>query len=98
MPVQVKLPAMLRPHVGGAKVVEASAGPLGDVLEGLAERYPGLKGQFFSEEGSLHRFVNVYINDEDVRYLENLDTKVAEGDVVAVLPAVAGGGPAWPGQ
>lgn len=82
---------MLRTHVGGSKSVEVPAGLLRDVLQDLADKYPGLRDQFFSNNGDLHRFVNVYVNDEDVRYLGKLDTKVSEGDVVAILPAVAGG-------
>jgi len=92
MPVQVKIPAMLRTHVAGSKTVEEAPGRLGDLLSSLAGRYPGLKDQFFSDDGAIHRFVNVYVNDEDVRYLDHLDTKVTDGDVVAILPAVAGGG------
>lgn len=91
MPVQVRIPAMLRTHVGGSKSVEATPGPLRGLLEELASRYPGLRDQFFSGNGDLHRFVNIYVNDEDVRYLKNLDTEVSEGDVVSILPAVAGG-------
>ena len=91
MAVQIKIPAMLRAHVEGSKSVEGSPGPLRDLLAALSDKYPGLKDQFFSEKGDLHRFVNVYVNDEDVRYLESLDTKVVDGDVVAILPAVAGG-------
>ncbi|MGI9193765.1 MAG: MoaD family protein [Actinomycetota bacterium] len=91
MSVQIKIPAMLRAHVQGSKSVESSPGLLRDLLTDLSSKYPGLKDQFFSEKGDLHRFVNVYVNDEDVRYLDSLDTKVAEGDVVAILPAVAGG-------
>jgi molybdopterin synthase sulfur carrier subunit len=91
MPVEVRIPAVLRPHVGGEKRVESSAGTLRDVLGELSGRYPGLATQFFDEDGALRRFVNVYVNDEDVRYLKGLDTSVAEGDVIAILPAVAGG-------
>jgi molybdopterin converting factor small subunit len=71
--------------------LEAESGQLRDVLAGLGEQYPGLKEQVFGPDGGLHKFVNIYINDEDVRYLENLDSKVADGDTVAILPAVAGG-------
>lgn len=71
--------------------MEAESGQLRDVLAGLGDQYPALKEQVFGPDGGLHKFVNIYINDEDVRYLENLDTKVADGDTVAILPAVAGG-------
>lgn len=93
MPVKVNIPAVLRSAVGGSKYVEGQAGAIRDVLAGLGEQYPGLKDQVFGQDGGLHKFVNVYVNDEDVRYLDGLDTKVDEGDVVAILPAVAGGRP-----
>ncbi len=64
---------------------------LGEVLAGLTEAYPGLSGQVLTEDGTLHRFVNVYLNDDDVRYLDKLDTKVSDEDVISILPAVAGG-------
>lgn len=86
------MPAVLRRHVGGERTVAASPGSLREVLSSLASRYPEMGEQILSEEGELHRFVNVYLNDEDVRYLEGgLDADVAEGDVVSILPAVAGG-------
>lgn len=91
MPVKVNIPAVLRSAVGGSKFLEAQSGQLREVLAGLGDQYPALKDQVFGPDGGLHKFVNVYINDEDVRYLENLDTKVADGDTVAILPAVAGG-------
>ncbi len=64
---------------------------VGEVLQALESTHPGLAGQVLTADGSLHRFVNVYLNDDDVRYLERLDTKVSDGDVVSILPAVAGG-------
>jgi molybdopterin synthase sulfur carrier subunit len=91
MTVKVNIPAVLRSAVGGSKSVEGEAGPLRKVLEGLSEKYPALKDQVFGADGGMHRFVNVYVNDEDVRYLEGMDTPVEDGDVVAILPAVAGG-------
>jgi molybdopterin synthase sulfur carrier subunit len=91
MPVKVQVPAVLRPHVGGQKVVEASPGTLRDVIAELVGAYPSLSEHLLGEDGQLHRFVNVYINDEDVRYLDGLDTKLRDGDVLAILPAVAGG-------
>jgi len=91
MPVVVRIPAMLRPNVGGAHQVEAEPGTLRDVVSGLIAQYPSLQEQLLGEEGQLHRFVNVYLNDEDVRYLDGLDTKISDGDVLAILPAVAGG-------
>ena len=91
MPVEVRLPTVLRPHVGGRSTVEAEAGTIGGVLTALVAAYPGLAGQVLTEDGTLHRFVNVYVNDDDVRYLDQLDTKVADGVTVSILPAVAGG-------
>ena len=92
MPVKVNIPAVLRNAVGGSKSVEGQSGSLRDLLEDLGNQYPALREQVFGEDGGLHRFVNVYVNDEDVRYLDGLDTKVAEGDSVDILPAVARGG------
>jgi MoaD family protein len=71
--------------------VQVDGSTIREVLEELATSYPGLKGQIIADNGALHRFVNVYVNDDDVRYLDNLDTKVSSGDVVSILPAVAGG-------
>ena len=87
----VRLPTVLRPHAGGASVVRADGQTVGDVLASLERTYPGLAGQLRTPEGAAHRFVNVYVDDDDVRYLEGLDTKVAEDAEVSILPAVAGG-------
>lgn len=91
MPVEVRLPTVLRPHVDGAATVAADGATVGEVFAALIERYPALRGQLIGDDGSLHRFVNVYRNDDDIRYLDRLATKVGEGDVISVLPAVAGG-------
>jgi molybdopterin synthase sulfur carrier subunit len=91
MSVQVKLPTILRKHAGGQPRVSAAGSTLREVLEDLEARYPGVTRNVLTEEGGLHRFVNVYLNDEDVRYLGSLETEVAEGDTVSILPAVAGG-------
>ena len=91
MTVEVRLPTLLRPHAGGQATVQADGATIGEVLNDLVTRYPGMSGQLVTEDGSLHRFVNVYVNDDDVRYLDKLDTKVADRDVVSILPAVAGG-------
>ena len=91
MPVEVRLPTLLRPHAGGAASVTADGASVGDVFAELADRYPGLSGQLVDESGSIHKFVNVYRNDDDVRYLDQLDTKLTDGDVISILPAVAGG-------
>jgi sulfur-carrier protein len=89
--VRVKLPTILRPVTGGLSSVDGSGSTLGEVLHDLERRYPGLTSGVLSDEGGLHRFVNVYVNDEDVRYTGALDTELRDGDTVAILPAVAGG-------
>ena len=92
MAVKVKVPTIMRKFVGGRPVVEANgARTLRELLEDLDRRYPGIKGSIVSDDGGLHRFVNLYVNDEDVRYLGSLETEVGEGDTVSILPAVAGG-------
>lgn len=91
MPVEVRLPTVLRAHAGGQTSVQASGATIGEVLEELTAAFPGMAGQVLTDDGSLHRFVNVYVNDDDVRYLDRLDTKVGDHDVVSILPAVAGG-------
>ncbi len=87
----VRLPTVLRPHAGGAAVVEAKGDTVADVLASLEADYPGLAGQLRTAGGTAHKFVNVYVDDDDVRYLDGLDTKVSEGSEVSILPAVAGG-------
>lgn len=91
MAVEVRLPTILRSHAGGQAIVPADGVTVGDVLGDLVARFPGMQGQVVTEAGELHRFVNVYLNDDDVRYLDRLDTKVSDGDTVSILPAVAGG-------
>jgi molybdopterin converting factor small subunit len=89
--VEVRLPTLLRPAADGRAVVTATGGTVGELLADLQRSYPAIQGQLLGDDGSLHRFVNVYLNDDDVRYLERLETKVSEGDTVSILPAVAGG-------
>ena len=91
MPVPVNLPTVLRSHAGGAKTVSAEGSTVGEVLTGLVGEYPGLSGQIIDDTGALHKFVNVYLNDDDVRYLSALDTPVKDSDEISILPAVAGG-------
>jgi sulfur-carrier protein len=91
MSVKVKLPQILRKHADGATVVEAEGTTLREVLKDLESRYPGVTKNVLSDDGGLHRFINVYVNDEDVRYLGSLETPVSQGDTVSLLPAVAGG-------
>ena len=82
---------MLRPRTGGESEVSVDGGNVGEVLEALAVQHPETRDQLFSDSGELNRFVNVYLNDEDVRVLDGLDTGVADGDTVVILPAMAGG-------
>jgi sulfur-carrier protein len=91
VPVDVRLPTVLRSQAAGKSTVTVEGATIGDVLRDLVARYPGISGQVLNEDGTLHRFVNVYVNDDDVRYLSLLDTPVASGDEVSILPAVAGG-------
>jgi len=91
VPVEVRLPTVLRSSAGGSSLVAVTGATIGEVLRDLVEAYPAMAGQVLTEDGALHRFVNVYLNDDDVRYLDQLDTKVADGDTVSILPAVAGG-------
>src|SRR3954451_8353518 len=91
MAIEVRIPTILRSHTGGAKIVEGSGDSLAELLVDLDTRHAGLRGRLVTDEGALHRFVNVYVNDEDVRFLGALDAKVSDGDSVTILPAVAGG-------
>ncbi|MFL5816735.1 MAG: ubiquitin-like small modifier protein 1 [Conexibacter sp.] len=87
----VKIPPVLRASVGGEKEVAAEGASVGEVLNALASAHPQTQSQLFSAEGELNRYVNVYLNDEDVRVLEGLSTAVGEGDTLVILPAMAGG-------
>ena len=91
MSVEVRVTAVLQRLTGGAKSVQADGRTVGELLTNLDQNYPGFLGQVMQEDGKLHRFVNIYLNDEDIRYLNQLDTPVNNGDVVSILPALAGG-------
>jgi len=88
---EIRLPTVLRQHSGGQPTVMVGGSTVGEVLAALTSTYPGMAGQVLTEDGALHRFVNVYLNDDDVRYLDQLHTKVSDHDVISILPAVAGG-------
>jgi len=90
MAIEVRIPTILRNLTDGAKAVEGKGGTLDELILDLESRYPGLRDRLVDDKG-LRRFVNVYLNDEDVRFLGGLDTGVADGDTITVLPAVAGG-------
>jgi molybdopterin synthase sulfur carrier subunit len=89
--VEVRIPTVFRKFTDGQSVVEVQPGTISELVDQLENRYPALRGQLRTENGELHRFVNVYVNDEDARYLKQLGTKVDEGDTVSLLPSVAGG-------
>ena len=89
---EVHLPNLLRQHAGGQRSVSVEGATIGEVLEALQRAYPGMSGQLVTADGQLHKFVNVYLNDDDVRYMDKLDTKVQAADTISILPAVAGGG------
>jgi MoaD family protein len=91
MAIEVRIPTILRTYTDGSKAVEGKGDTLTDLLSDLDSRHPGLRGRLVTEDGGLHRFVNVYVNDEDVRFLGGLETALKDGDSVTVLPAVAGG-------
>jgi sulfur-carrier protein len=87
----IRIPPVLRPSVGGEREVTATGESVGDVLRALTDAHPETQGQIFGADGDLNRYVNVYLNDEDVRVLEGLETPVAERDSLVILPAMAGG-------
>ena len=87
----IKVPPVLRPQTDGQAEVAVDGSTVGEALWSLAERHPGTKDQLFSPEGDLNRYVNVYLNDEDVRVLDGLDTGASDSDTVVILPAMAGG-------
>jgi molybdopterin synthase sulfur carrier subunit len=89
--IEVKIPTILRTYTGGEKIVEAKGDSLAALLDDLDANHPGIRGRLITDDGSLHRFVNVYVNDEDVRFTGSLQTPVNDGDTVTILPAVAGG-------
>jgi sulfur-carrier protein len=87
----VKIPPVLRARTGGDAELSVGGETVGEVLEALAEAHPDTRGQLFADDGALNRYVNVYLNDEDVRVLDGLGTAVGQGDTVVILPAMAGG-------
>jgi MoaD family protein len=86
-----KIPPVLRASTGGAKEVEVAGETVGDALRALAAEHPATQSQLFGEDGTLNRYVNVYLNDEDVRVLDGLETAVKDSDTLVILPAMAGG-------
>ncbi len=91
MPVSVRLPTILRPAAGGQATVEADGETIGEVFTSLIAAHPDLGDQLMTGDGELHRHLNVFLNDDDIRYLGRLDAKVGPTDTVTLMPAVAGG-------
>jgi molybdopterin synthase sulfur carrier subunit len=91
MSVEVRIPTVLRKHTDGEKKVEGEGTTLRELVADLERRHPGLGPALLAEDGGLHRFIQTYVNDEDVRFLGGLETPLEDGDSVSILPAVAGG-------
>lgn len=91
MAATVRIPTTMRPLTGGEKQIAVDPGSLGDVIAALETAHPGLRERLLDDEGSLRKFVNVFVDDDDVRYLDGLDTVVADNITVSIIPAVAGG-------
>ncbi len=87
----IRIPPVLRPSVGGERQLTADGASVGEILRSVAEAHPDTQTQLFSNDGALNRYVNVYLNDEDVRVLDGLETAVSESDTLVILPAMAGG-------
>jgi molybdopterin synthase sulfur carrier subunit len=87
----VRVPTVLRAATGGAATVKASGATVGEVVQDLVEQYPGLRAQVLDGDGILHRHLNVFLNDDDIRYIGRLEAKVSDDDEITLMPAVAGG-------
>ena len=98
MSVKVRIPSPLRNYTNGADIVEAEGATIADVLNGLKEKAAGIETRLFKGPNQLNRFVNVYLNDEDIRFLKNLETPVKAGDEISIVPAIAGGRPSGKGD
>ncbi|HSI37243.1 MAG TPA: ubiquitin-like small modifier protein 1 [Tepidisphaeraceae bacterium] len=92
MSVKIRIPSPLRTFTNGADVVEVSGATVGEALTALKAKAAGIEGRLFKGEGQLNRYVNVYVNDEDIRFAKNLDTPLKDGDELSIIPAIAGGG------
>lgn len=91
MAIEVRVPTILRKHTAGAKAVRGLGSTVREVLDDLESRHPGVRSSIVTPDGQIHRFINMYLNDEDIRFLGSLETPVADGDIISILPAVAGG-------
>ena len=91
MPVKVRIPTPLRTLTNGIDVAEVGGGTVGEVLSALSAKFEGMDKRLFKQPGELNRFVNIYVNDEDIRFLDNLTTPIKDGDDISIVPAIAGG-------
>lgn len=91
MPVQVHVTSVIQKAVDGQRQLAVDGATVAEVIQNLESRYPGFRDQIMDRQGQLHRFVNIYLNDEDIRYLKGADTELTDGDQVSILPALAGG-------
>ena len=91
MPKKVRIPTPLRKLTNNEELIEVNAATIGDAISELQNRYPGIKDRLLDENGSIRRFVNVYVNEEDIRFLQNQQTTLKEGDEISIIPAIAGG-------
>jgi sulfur-carrier protein len=89
--INVRIPTIMRPHTGGEAKVQLTGETVGEIITQLAAKFPVVAGQVVTDDGQLHRFVNVYVNDDDVRYIGKLEAPIKDGDEISILPAVAGG-------
>ena len=91
MAKKVRIPTPLRKLTNNEELVEVTGGTIGDIISELQTRYPGIKDRLLDENGSIRRFVNVYVNEEDIRFLQNQQTALKDGDEISIIPAIAGG-------
>ena len=91
MPVTVNVTSVIQKSVNGQRAFEAKGSSIGELIENIDAEYPGFAGQVSNGDGELHRFVNIYLNDEDIRFLGGKETELSDGDVISILPALAGG-------
>src|SRR4030066_828938 len=93
MEIRVRIPTPLKKLAGEQDIVLANGNTVGEVIQWLTETYPGLKDRLRDEQGEVRRFINIYVNDEDIRFIQNLETPLKEGDQISIIPAIAGGSP-----
>ena len=91
MPAQIRIPTPLRKLTNNEEVVEVNPGTIGQAIHELQGRFPGIKERLLDDTGAVRRFVNVYVNEEDIRFLQNQDTAIKDGDEISIIPAIAGG-------